>query len=61
MICPLDLEELNRMVTDDSGGFFQDSKWHISISEILVDIHGAVTIVFEFLGLAGHLQTFLEL
>ena len=39
MVGPLDFEEFNGTPTGDSGIFIQDTKWNISISEILVDIH----------------------
>ena len=51
MVGPLDFEELNGTPTGDSGIFIQDTKWNISIGEVLVDIHRAVIYVLEHIGL----------
>ena len=51
MVGPLDFEEFNGTSPGDSVVFIQDTKWDISISEILVDIHCAVIYVLEYIGL----------
>ena len=61
VICPLDLVELDRALTGDSGGFFQDTKGCLAVCEILVDIHRAVIDVLENIRLVRHRQTLPEL
>ena len=51
VVGPLDFEEFDGTSTGDSGIFIQDTKWHISVSEIRVDIHRAVIYVFEHIRL----------
>ena len=51
VVGPLDFEEFDGTSTGDSGIFIQDTKWNISISEVLVDIHCAVIYVLEHIGL----------
>src|SRR4051812_19597613 len=53
VVCPLDLVELDRALTGDSSGFFQDTKGCLAVREILVDVHRAVIDVFENIRLAG--------
>ena len=61
VVCPLDLVELDRALSGDSGGFFQDTKGCLAVCEVLVDIHRAVIDVFENIKLVRHLQTLPEL
>ena len=61
VVGPLDLVELDRALTGDSGGFFQDTKGCLAVCEILVDIHRAVIDVIENIGLVWHLKTLTEL
>ena len=61
VICPMDLVELDRALSGDSGGLFQDTKGCLAVCEVLVDIHRAVIDVLEHVGLVWHLQTLPEL
>src|ERR1041385_642227 len=60
VICPLDLVKLDRALTGDSGGFFQDTKGCLTVCQILDDGHRAVIDVLENIGLVRHLQTLPE-